>query len=55
MSDFRDHLARELQNPDFKGERDSQKPKREEACGIVGAQLAEGMCQEEFAENAGKL
>ncbi len=53
MSDFRDHLARELQNPEFKREWDAQETEREVAHCIVEARLEEGLTQKELAERSG--
>lgn len=53
MSDFRDHLARELENPEFKKEWDNQEPEREVARCIVDARLTEGLSQKELAERCG--
>lgn len=53
MSDFRDHLARELQDPAFKREWDAQETEREVAYCIVEARLEEGLTQKELAERSG--
>lgn len=53
MSDLREHLARELENSDFKREWDDQASEREVARCIVEARLAEGLSQKELAERSG--
>ena len=53
MSDFREHLVRELENSDFKREWDDQASEREVARCVVEARLAEGMSQKELAERSG--
>lgn len=53
MSDFRDHLARELQDPVFKREWDAQETEREVAYCIAEARLEEGLTQKELAERSG--
>lgn len=53
MSDFREHLVRELENSDFKREWDDQASEREVARCVVEARLAEGMSQKELAEHSG--
>lgn len=41
MSDFREYLAREFENPDFKREWDAQESERWEARADIGERIAE--------------
>lgn len=41
MSDFREHLARELENTDFKRECDAQEPERRETRVDIRERIAE--------------
>ena len=53
MSDFRTHLERSLENPDFQREWDDQAAEREVMNRIVEARMAQGMTQVELAEACG--
>ena len=53
MSDFREHLERSLQDPDFKEEWEAQAPERALMRQIVEARLEEGLSQQELANRCG--
>lgn len=53
MSDFRKHLERSLQDPEFKAEWDAQAPERALMRQIVEARLEEGLSQQELASRCG--
>lgn len=53
MSDFREHLATSLEDPEFKEEWDAQAAEREVMRSIVEARIAEGLSQQELAQRSG--
>lgn len=53
MSDFRKHLERSLQDPEFKAEWDAQATERALMRQIVEARLEEGLSQQELARRCG--
>lgn len=53
MSDFRKHLERSLQDPEFKAEWDAQASERALMRQIVEARLEEGLSQQELASRCG--
>ncbi|MEG1831612.1 MAG: helix-turn-helix transcriptional regulator [Raoultibacter sp.] len=53
MSDFRKHLEKSLQNPEFKKEWDAQAAEREIMRQIVCARIEEGLSQQELAARCG--
>lgn len=53
MSDFRNHLARSLENPEFQAEWDAQAIEREVMRRIVEARMEEGLTQQELAVKSG--
>lgn len=53
MSDFREHLDRSLQDPEFEAEWNEQAAEREVMRSIVEARLAENMTQQELADRCG--
>lgn len=53
MSDFRKHLERSMQDPEFKAEWDAQASERALMRQIVEARLEEGLSQQELASRCG--
>ena len=53
MSDFRKHLERSLQDPEFKAEWDAQEAERKVMRQIVEARMEAGLSQQELANRCG--
>lgn len=53
MSDFRDYLAANLQDPTFSRAWEEQEPERQIVAEIVASRKAEGLTQKELAERCG--
>lgn len=53
MSDFRDHLEKQLLNPDFAAEYERLQPQYEIFHAIVAAQIEQGVTQKELAKKSG--
>lgn len=53
MSDFRKHLERSLQDPEFKKEWDAQSAERTIMQQIVAIRIEEGLTQQELAAKCG--
>ena len=53
MSDFREHLDKELENPEFKREFERTQPDYECVRALVAARIEQGLTQKELAERCG--
>ena len=53
MSDFRDHLNRRLQDPEFAAEYERLRPEYEAIRAIIGARIECNMTQKELADKTG--
>jgi predicted transcriptional regulator len=53
MSDFKRHLQKQLENPEFANEWERQRPEREYIKAIVAARTEQNMTQRELSERTG--
>lgn len=53
MSDFRNYLAQQMENPEFAAEYEAQRPEYEAIRAVIAARLACNMTQKELAEKTG--
>lgn len=53
MSDFREYLKRQLDDPDFKAEYEAMRPEYEAIRAVIAARLESNMTQAELAEKTG--
>ena len=53
MSDFKNHLNEQLNNPEFAKEWELQKPEREYIKAIISARIEKKLTQKELAEKTG--
>lgn len=53
MSDFRDYLKKQLEDPEFAAEYERQRPEYEAVRAIIAARLESNMTQKELAEKTG--
>ena len=53
MSDFREHLDRQLENPGFSAEWERQRPEREYIKAIIAARIERNLTQKELAARTG--
>ena len=53
MSDFKKHLERQLEKPEFAVEWERQRPEREYIKTIIAARMEQNLTQKELAERAG--
>ena len=53
MSDFKKHLERQLENPEFAAEWERQRPEREYIKTIIAARMEQNLTQKELAERTG--
>ena len=53
MSDFKNYLAQQMEDPAFAAEYEAQRPEYEAIRAVIAARLACNMTQKELAEKAG--
>ena len=53
MSDFREYLEKQLQNPDFKAEWDALEPELSIMQAVIDARKESGLTQQQLAERTG--
>lgn len=53
MSDFRNHLDRQLQNPEFAAEYEQLRPEYEAIRAVIAARIENNITQEELAQRTG--
>jgi len=53
MSDFKNHLTEQLENPEFAKEWERQRPEREYIKAIIAARIEQKMTQKDLAEKTG--
>jgi len=53
MSDYRKHLDRQLENPEFAAEWERQRPGREYIKAIISARMEQNLTQKDLAERTG--
>ena len=53
MSDFKNYLAQQMQDPTFAAEYEAQRPEYEAIRAVIAARLACNMTQKELAEKTG--
>ncbi len=53
MSDFRNHLNRQLQNPEFAAEYEQLRPEYEAIRAVIAARIENNITQEELAQRTG--
>lgn len=53
MSDFREYLKKQMEDPDFKTEYESMRPDYEAIRAVIAARLESNMTQAELAEKTG--
>lgn len=53
MSDFKNYLARQMEDPAFAAEYEAQRPEYEAIRAVIAARLACNMTQKELAEKTG--
>lgn len=53
MSDFRNYLDQQLQDPEFAAEYEAQRPEYEAIRALIAARLESNMTQKELAEKTG--
>jgi predicted transcriptional regulator len=53
MSDLKKHLERQLKNPEFAAEWETQRPEREYIKAIIAARIEQNITQKELAERSG--
>lgn len=53
MSDFRDYLKKQMDDPDFKAEYEAMRPDYEAIRAVIAARLESNMTQAELAEKTG--
>lgn len=53
MSDFREYLKKQLDDPDFKAEYEAMRPEYEAIRAVIAARLESNMTQAELAEKTG--
>ena len=53
MSDYKEYLDKQLQNPEFAAEWERQRPEREYIKAIVAARLEQNLTQKDLAEKTG--
>ena len=53
MDDFKNHLRKQLENPEFAAEWEHQRPEREYIRAIIAARMERNMTQEELSKRTG--
>lgn len=53
MSDFREYLKKQMDDPDFKAEYEAMRPEYEAIRAVIAARLESNMTQAELAEKTG--
>jgi len=53
MNDYKKHLFKQLENPEFAAEWEHQRPEREYIKAIIAARLEQNLTQKELAERTG--
>jgi len=53
MSDYKKHLDRQLENPEFAAEWERQRPEREYIKAIISARMEQNLTQKELADKTG--
>ncbi len=53
MSDYRDYLNTQLENPEFVAEYEAMRPEYEAICALIAARIETGMTQKQLAERTG--
>jgi len=53
MSDYKKYLNKQLENPEFAGEWERQRPEREYIKAIIAARIEQNLTQKELAQKTG--